>query len=124
MKKTELNNFKPSTCDLNKFDVIIKEASAAMGIGSSTTSNFAQDTLRVEISGPTQPHLTLVDLPGLFHSQNKDQSTADKEAVYAMVGSYVAKSRSIILAVATAKNDLNNQTVLDFVRKYDPEGLR
>lgn len=29
---------------------------------------FSTDILRVELSGPTQPHLTLVDLPGSVSS--------------------------------------------------------
>lgn len=32
---------------------------------------FSTDTLRVEISEPSQPHLTIVDLPGLFLAGTK-----------------------------------------------------
>lgn len=30
---------------------------------------FANDVLKVEISGPQQDHLSFVDIPGLFHSE-------------------------------------------------------
>jgi hypothetical protein len=33
---------------------------------------FSDDTLRIELSGPEQRHLSVVDVPGLFHS--KDES--------------------------------------------------
>lgn len=29
---------------------------------------FSDDILRIEISGPDQHHLSVVDVPGLFHS--------------------------------------------------------
>ena len=32
---------------------------------------FSDDILRIEVSGPKQPHLTIVDFPGLIHSENK-----------------------------------------------------
>ncbi|KAK4150030.1 hypothetical protein C8A00DRAFT_46486 [Chaetomidium leptoderma] len=35
------------------------------------------ETLDLGLSGPSQPHLTLVDLPGLFLAGNKDQSEQD-----------------------------------------------
>lgn len=29
---------------------------------------FSEDVLKIEISGPDQYHLSVVDVPGLFHS--------------------------------------------------------
>lgn len=31
---------------------------------------FSDDILRIEISGPDQHHLSVVDVPGLFHSMH------------------------------------------------------
>ena len=62
-----------------------------MGI-STTSSAFSNDVLRVEISEPTQQHLTIVDLPGLIHSENKLQTSADVALVLSMVQSYMAMS--------------------------------
>lgn len=46
-----------------------------MGVpGPSTTDpehfdkRFSDDILKIEISGPQQRHLSVVDVPGLFHS--------------------------------------------------------
>lgn len=63
---TKLSAFKPSTTVYDDFGSIIEEAGEAMGLGPAKV--FSTDILRVEISGPTQPHLTLVDLPGMFHA--------------------------------------------------------
>jgi GTPase SAR1 family protein len=122
-ERKQLLNFKPKITDLDQFSKITEEASTAMGIGNGKKT-FAHDVLRIELSGPDQPHLTLVDLPGLFHSESKSHSVDDKKAVYDLVRTYISNSRSIILAVVSARNDLNNQAVLDFAREHDPNGDR
>jgi len=102
---------------------------------------FTEDILRVEICGPTQPQLTIVDLPSLIHSHNKHQTEHDVELVTNLVAKYMANPRSIILAVVSAKNDFPNQIVncspgcvkqaaantcqvLKKAREVDPQGLR
>ncbi|KAL8816282.1 MAG: hypothetical protein Q9191_008359 [Dirinaria sp. TL-2023a] len=94
-----------------------------MGI-LALTSAFSNDVLRVEVSGPDRPHLTIVDLPGLIHSENKLQSSADVALVWDMVRGYMKNKRSIILAVISAKNDYANQIVLKLAKEVDASGNR
>jgi len=94
-----------------------------MGLNISTKA-FSNDILRVEVTGPNQPHLPLVDLPGLIHAENKQQSANDINLVSSLVQSYMAESRSIILAVVSAKNDYANQIVTKLARDVDPMGVR
>ena len=122
-EKLALENFTAPTSDLNEFPNIVNAAAKLMGIDENSKT-FSNDVLRVEISGPTQPQLTLVDLPGVFHAANARQTEQDREAVEALVTSYMKKSRSIILAVVSAKNDLNNQVVTKLTRTIDPDGRR
>lgn len=68
--KETLRDFKAPTAPLDDFPVLIDAAKEAMGIHSSSKA-FSKDILRVEISSPEQPHLTLVDLPGLIHAESK-----------------------------------------------------
>jgi len=42
---------------------------------------FAEDVLQVEISRPDRPYLTIIDLPGLIHVENKSQTAADVDLV-------------------------------------------
>ena len=65
---------------------LIDNAKAAMGI-STHGKAFSKDLLRVEVSGPDRPHLTIVDLPGLIHSETKQQSASDVELVQDVVQS-------------------------------------
>ena len=69
---------------------------------------FAEDVLQVEISRPDRPHLTIIDLPGLIHAEDKSQTAADVDLVQQMVKAYIANTRSIILAVISANIDYPN----------------
>lgn len=101
----------------------IEKAKAQMGIQDGGKT-FSSDILRVELSGPDHPNLTLVDLPGLYQAGSKSQSDADATVVTSLVSSYMESERSIILAVVSAKNDFNNQVVTRLARKIDPSGQR
>jgi hypothetical protein len=89
-----------------------------------TNRAFARDVLTVEISGPTRPQLTLVDLPGLIHSANRMQSDEDVSLIQELVLDYMRNPRTIILAVITAKNDYANQIVIKHCQTIDPAGRR
>lgn len=102
---------------------LIESAKIAMGI-SMQGKGFSKDLLRIEISGPQHPHLTIVDLPGLIHSATKQQSASDVDLVTDVVQTYMKQPRSIILAVVSAKNDFANQIVLKLARYSDPDGKR
>ncbi|KXX73917.1 Interferon-induced GTP-binding protein Mx3 [Madurella mycetomatis] len=103
---------------------IIRDAKVRMGIREGSTKRFSRDILRVEISAPDVYPLTLVDLPGIFHSATADQNQADKEVVDQLVASYMSQPKSIILAVVAANNQLANQVVLQVARRHDPSRER
>ncbi len=122
-EKAKLREFQPKIDDLEQFGTLVNDAKDIMGLDGNA-KNFSNDVLRVEVSGPKQPHLTLVDLPGLFKAGNKTQSDDEVEIVESLVRSYMKKDRSIILAVVSAKNDFANQVVTKYARELDPKGLR
>ncbi|MCJ1251700.1 hypothetical protein MMC30_008935 [Trapelia coarctata] len=118
-----LKQFSHTLATRDDFPALFKKAKGAMGL-SDAGKGFSRDILRVEIRGPTQPQLTLVDLPGLIHSETMSQTAQDVEMVKKLVAEYMTYSRSIILAVVSAKNDVGNQIVLRKAREVDPEGKR
>ena len=118
-----LRGFNGSLGDFDDLPRVIEEATDAMGLTSSSYA-FSKDVLSIEISGPDRPQLTIVDLPGLIHSENKSQSRADVEIVSQLVSAYINNKRTIILAVVTAKNDYANQIILQRARQVDPQGNR
>ena len=122
-EKAKLLAFEAPSEDIDQFPSLIEAAKNVIGIDADA-KRFSEDVLRVELSGPHLPHLTLVDLPGLFHSGSKQQSTDEARLVKSLVQRYMKNERSIILAVVTAKNDYANQIVTDLARKFDPKGHR
>ncbi|KAJ8117818.1 hypothetical protein OPT61_g1076 [Boeremia exigua] len=122
-ERTSLSNFQETLDSFQELPDLIENAKKAMAIGSFGRA-FSKDLLRIEISGPDRPHLTIVDLPGLIHSETKQQSAADIELVQDVVKSYMTEPRSIILAVVSAKNDYANQIVLKLARAADVNGTR
>jgi hypothetical protein len=118
-----LLRFRRELKNKDDFGDLFKSARDEMGLSSSGKS-FSNDILRVELCGPSQPQLTLVDLPGLIHSETKSQTAGDVQLVHNLVSRYLENPRSIILAVVSAKNDIGNQIILRNARNVDPQGLR
>lgn len=101
---------------------MMKAAERAMGLPDNETGNktFTEHCLRVEAQGPTQPRLTLIDVPGLVQtgSENIRKTIAD------MTDKYIKNSRSIILAVLGAHDEPVNQPIFRMAREADPLGTR
>ncbi|KAK6591816.1 dynamin family protein [Botrytis cinerea] len=122
-ERISLSEFNQELDDFDDLTKLIEDAGAAMSTHENGKA-FFKHLLRVEISGPDRPHLTIVDLPGLIHSETKQQSASDIEVVQSTVQSYMKEPRSIILAVISAKNDYANQIVLKLARTADRDGTR
>ncbi|KAH8586079.1 P-loop containing nucleoside triphosphate hydrolase protein [Bisporella sp. PMI_857] len=122
-EKEDLERWQPRTSiDQDGLEAVTEEAMEALGV--PVARKFYDDILRIELTGPKQPHLTMVDLPGLFRAGNKEQSDADVDTVRIMVEKYMARPRSIILAVVSAKNEYVLQEVTSMAKHADPGGLR
>ena len=81
---------------------------------------FWYDRLHVNISGPKQPNLTLVDLPGLIQNENQDRANpGDKDRIKDLVKRYIIEPKAIVLAVVSASNNFANQEVAQLVKEYN-----
>jgi hypothetical protein len=111
--------------DFNQEDIdnIISSAKDEMGI-SDTGRSFSKDVLRLEIEGPDMYPLTLVDLPGIFHTATATQSAEGMATVMELVEGYMKQPNSIILAIISANNQLANQVVMQEAAKHDPSKTR
>ncbi|KAL4915862.1 P-loop containing nucleoside triphosphate hydrolase protein [Aspergillus aurantiobrunneus] len=100
---------------------------------------FSDDILKIELSGPGHHHLSVVDVPGLFHSMmlcssacqpltladpTKYQTEEDKTIIRRRIHDYITDKRTIILAVMDTRNNLANQGVFSMARAADPAGKR
>ncbi|OQN95383.1 hypothetical protein B0A48_18618 [Cryoendolithus antarcticus] len=116
--------------DPNTFRQIMEEAHLEMGLsgnGDETERKptFSSDVLRLEISGPDQEHLSIIDVPGIFKSTTKGLTTkADIGLVRNMVTGYMKNPRSIMLAVVPANVDVATQEILELAAEFDVHGDR
>lgn len=86
---------------------------------------FSEDILKIEINGPDQPALTLIDVPGIFRNSTPGLTTeSDMALVTSMVKSYIKDPRTIILAVIPCNVDIATQDILKLAKDADPSGSR
>ncbi|KAI0490353.1 interferon-induced GTP-binding protein Mx2 [Xylaria cf. heliscus] len=131
--KAKLAKFRRrlSKLDNEQLTTIFDEANEAMGIRNETDPDadglaaFSQDILKIEIRGPGQAHLTVIDVPGIFRVPKPGLTTeTDIVLVQDMVKSYIQDSRTIILAVIPCNTDIATQEILKFAEAADPSGAR
>lgn len=101
----------------------IEDATQSMYLVTKAT-NFCRDILHIEVTGPTQPDLTLVDLPGLLLAGNRDYSMQDAEDIEDVMLGHMRQEKNVILAVISAKSSFAHQLVTRHARKFDPHGTR
>ncbi|KAJ6443302.1 interferon-induced GTP-binding protein Mx2 [Purpureocillium lavendulum] len=131
--KAKLLAFSRQLTDINNDQLakIFQEANDAMGIrmgmskSNSACSAFSEDILKIEICGPDQDHLTVIDVPGIFRVSTPGLTTeTDIKLVENMVKRYMDNSRTIILAVMPCNVDIATQEILKLAEAADPEGTR
>ncbi|CRK09946.1 hypothetical protein BN1723_009101 [Verticillium longisporum] len=111
---------------------VFADANNAMGIrgdgddpSSTDLTTFSEDILKIVISGPTQQHLTIIDVPGIFRTSTENLTTDDDILlVRNMVKKYITDQRTIILAVIPCNVDIATQEVLTMAKEVDPDGVR
>lgn len=97
-----------------------------MGIsGKAPSKTFSEDVLRLEISGPEQDHLSVIDILGIFKRTTSGVTTKeDMQMVKSMVQGYMENPRSVILAVIPANVDIATQEILEMAEGVDKQGER
>lgn len=98
-----------------------------MGLDSSdpNSKTFSDDVLKIEICGPDQEHLSVIDVPGIFKKTTEGLTTkSDIGMVRNMVSNYMKNPRAVILAVIPANVDIATQEILEMAAECDTEGER
>ncbi|KGO67535.1 Dynamin [Penicillium italicum] len=99
-----------------------------MGLSGSMGDDlptFSLDVLRLEIIGPHENHLSVIDVPGIFKTTTPGlTSKSDITLVREMVLNYMRNPRSIMLAVVPANVDIATQEIIELAREQDPDGTR
>ncbi|CAI7581447.1 unnamed protein product [Penicillium viridicatum] len=114
----KLKTFVPTVYESPEQSVSLIEQATEF-ITPSMEDGFSDDVLLVEVSGPDQPDLTLIDMPRLYFTEGIDGGHGGKSFGRLRIESYVLNARSIILPVVSAKIDICAQRITDFADKYD-----
>lgn len=86
---------------------------------------FSEDVLKIEIRGPGQQHLSVIDVPGIFKKTTAGvTSKTDMAMVRNMVSNYMKNPRAAILAVIPANVDIATQEILEMAEEHDTNGQR
>ncbi|KAI1414948.1 dynamin family protein [Hypoxylon sp. FL1857] len=112
----KLQNFKLVLDRKKGFQDVFHQASIAMGVRSGLDSAsapaFSEDVLRIEITGPTEEHLTIIDVPGIIEVPTPGVT---EESDIPLVN---------ILAVVPCTHDVATQQILKRAAEVDPDGKR
>lgn len=134
--KEQLRNFRRFVTDIQEedFGAIFSKANRIMGIRPANYPSdnlndglvtFSEHILKIEICGPEQPHLTVIDVPGIFRTATPGVTTDDDiTLINNMVKGYMKDSRTIILAVVPCNVDIATQEILKLAKEADPNGIR
>lgn len=85
---------------------------------------FSEDVLKIEVHGPHEDHLTIIDVPGIFRTTTQGTTKDDMAMVRDLVKGYIRDSRTIILAVLPSNVDIATQEILELAEDYDKNGER
>ncbi|KIW93838.1 uncharacterized protein Z519_05153 [Cladophialophora bantiana CBS 173.52] len=103
---------------------ILKEVNIRIPIQIDTSSGegtvFSEDILRIEICGPDEDYLIVIDVPGTFRNPIEGITTKDDvQLVRNKVKEYIKNNRIIILAVLPSNVDIATQEILTLAEDYD-----
>lgn len=86
---------------------------------------FSNSVLRLEICGPQENHLSVIDVPGIFKNTTSGRTTKnDILLVRNMVLQYMKNRRSVMLTVVPENVDIATQEIIEMAKELDPEGER
>lgn len=64
---------------------------------AAETLNFCEDTLKIEVQGPTRSHFAILDIPGNFQNLTGNLTSRDLQTVTSMIKTYMGNPQSIIV---------------------------
>ena len=88
------------------------------------SKNIVNKPIILTVYSSWVPNLTLVDLPGITRVAIEGQPENIEEITKKMATRYCQDSKTIILCVVPANQDLSTQDSLNMARKLDPLGNR
>lgn len=114
-QRAQVASWQPDSTAINATDVPEVVRKAHLFLQSlDQERKFWHDRLQIQIKGPSQPHLTLVDLPGLIHN---DPTEKNLKKIRELTRTYIRSQRAVVLAIVDAPNDLERHQIIRLLRE-------
>jgi dynamin 1-like protein len=88
--------------------------------------NISINPIHIKIYATNVPNLSLIDLPGLTSVAitDKGQPKDIKDQIINLVSTYIKQQNTIILAIISARPDIEADMAMELVKSTDPKGER
>ena len=88
--------------------------------------NISINPIHIKIYANNVPNLSLIDLPGLTSVAitDKGQPKDIKDQIINLVSTYIKQQNTIILAIISARPDIEADMAMELVKSTDPKGER
>lgn len=111
---------KYNITDISKLHTVIDDLTTIL----CANKTFSTENITIELVSPDASDLTVVDLPGIIRTVTNGQSSSVINDVNRLIESFLIDTRTIILAVIPANQDIATVDILERARKVDPYGER
>ncbi|KAM9454733.1 interferon-induced GTP-binding protein Mx1-like [Clarias gariepinus] len=86
--------------------------------------DISHELIRLEVTSPNVPDLTLIDLPGIAHVPMKGQPEDIREQSKSLIRKFITNQDTIILVVMPCNLDIATTEALKMAQEVDPHGTR
>ena len=119
-KSIQLSLPEPSPTELKQIET---EIQTITNTKAGTGTNVTNSPIYVRIYSPNVPNFTLIDTPGIisFGDKKSGQNSNTNKYIRDIIGDYIKDPKTIILAIVTARPDINADFGLGFVKEFDPD---
>ena len=93
-------------------------------VGGNRKQAITNTPIRLRITSPRVPNLTMVDLPGMTKVPVGDQPKDIEVQIRDLLLQYIANPNCIVLAVTPANSDIATSDAIQLARAVDPKGDR
>ena len=82
---------------------------------------MVEDVITIEVTSPTVPNLTLIDLPGLVAAKSPNEPEDMMEQTRALVEKYLKREHTLFLAVVRADSRMRASQALQLIKNWLPK---
>ena len=82
---------------------------------------FSPNTIRLDISAPNVPNLSIYDLPGIINQTGRDNEHHLPELIRELASHYIEEERSIVVLASSLETELDNSLTWNLVQQCEAQ---